>query len=373
MTDPSSPAQRAPDTLTFPCSACGADLAFAPGAEALVCPYCNHREAIARSAEEIVEHPFESYQALGKSTGWGATLQEIHCDTCGASFQVEPQVTSADCPFCGSSQVKPQETRTDRLQPESVVPFAVTADEVLTAFRAWLKKLWFRPSALKKMARTERHQIRGMYIPFWTFDALTQSYWDAEAGYYYYVTESYEDTDAQGNPVTRTREVRHTRWEPASGAHSAFFDDVLVPASRGIDPKLARKLAFQTGALAPYRPEYLVGMGAEDYQVDMPEAWPEAKGEMDAAIYRACERMVPGDTNRNLRVRSAYHNRSFKLCLLPIWVASYRYRGESYRFLCNGQTGAIAGDAPLSWVRIVLFAAALLALVATIIVLSNVL
>lgn len=353
-----------PGILTFPCKACGADLAFAPGAEALRCPYCDHSEKIARSADEIVEHAFESYASLGKKTGWGTALKEIRCESCGASFQVEPQVTSATCPFCGSAAVQERPSgETERLQPESVIPFAISSDQVRTSFEAWLKRLWFRPNALKRFAVTEKRLIKGMYIPFWTFDALTQSFWTAESGYYYYETESYWEQDANGERVERTRQVRKVRWEYSSGRHSAFFDDVLVPASRGVDPALASRLRYQTGALVPYQPQYLVGLGAEDYRIDMPEAWPVAQREIDGAIYRACGQMVPGDTHRNLQVRTSYHNRSFKLCLLPIWVASYRYQGKPYRFLCNGQTGEIEGEAPWSWIKITLFAAAMAALI----------
>jgi hypothetical protein len=34
--------------------------------------------------------------------------------------------------------------------------------------------------------------------------------------------------------------------------------------------------------------------------------------------------------------------------LLPVWIASYRYREKSYRFLVNGVTGKVAGTAPVS-------------------------
>ena len=36
----------------------------------------------------------------------------------------------------------------------------------------------------------------------------------------------------------------------------------------------------------------------------------------------------------------------------PIWIAAYEYRGRAYRFLVNGQTGEVQGEAPLSWWKI---------------------
>jgi hypothetical protein len=42
------------------------------------------------------------------------------------------------------------------------------------------------------------------------------------------------------------------------------------------------------------------------------------------------------------------------LCLLPVYVLSYRYRNKLYRFLVNGQTGKCAGDKPVSAGKIAL-------------------
>ena len=352
--------------LTFPCGACGADLEFAVGAEALRCSYCGHSETIPRSSEEITEQPFDEATVGRAATGWGADLKDIGCGMCGASFHVEPHVTSVSCPFCGSAQVEEHDTADDRLRPGSVIPFRIEKKEVSDRFKRWIRGLWFRPSALRHLALSDG--VRGVYVPHWTFDALTYSFWTAEAGYHYYVTESYTAVE-NGETVTKTRQVRQTRWERVSGTHSALFDDVLVPASKGVDRALAKKLDFDTKALVPYQPHFLVGFGAEDYQVDVQEAWPEARSDMEGAIRAACARKVPGDTHRNLHVTTSFHNRTFKLCLLPLWVASYRYAGKSYRYLCNGQTGTVKGEAPWSWVKITAAALTLTAVIVALVLL----
>ena len=45
---------------------------------------------------------------------------------------------------------------------------------------------------------------------------------------------------------------------------------------------------------------------------------------------------------------------TFKHVLLPVWVAAYKYRGQSYRFVVNGQTGKVQGERPWSWIKITL-------------------
>src|SRR4030095_8009148 len=129
----------------------------------------------------------------------------------------------------------------------------------------------------------------------------TQSHWTAEAGYYYYETETYQEQDAQGNWVTKTRQVQRVRWEPASGYHEQFLDDELVCASRGLPERLLRGVCpFELQALAPYNPGFLSGFLAEEYQVDLPPAWEQAKESIQAQLYAACGSEVPGDTHRNL-------------------------------------------------------------------------
>jgi hypothetical protein len=63
---------------------------------------------------------------------------------------------------------------------------------------------------------------------------------------------------------------------------------------------------------------------------------------------------VPGDTHRNLQVKTAFSNMTYKHVLFPVWIASYRYKDKVYHFLINGQTGEVQGQAPISWIRVAL-------------------
>ena len=35
---------------------------------------------------------------------------------------------------------------------------------------------------------------------------------------------------------------------------------------------------------------------------------------------------------------------TFKHILLPVWMAAYKFFGESYRFVVNGQTGRVQAN-----------------------------
>ena len=43
---------------------------------------------------------------------------------------------------------------------------------------------------------------------------------------------------------------------------------------------------------------------------------------------------------------------TFKHILLPVWLAAYKYRGKTYRFVVNGRTGNVQGERPYSTVKI---------------------
>ena len=293
-----------------------------------------------------------------RARGLGTPVTQVSCNDCGATVNVTPGEQTAKCAFCGSQQVLAQEAPGTAIRPESLVPFLVDKAGANQKFEQWLARLWFRPSDLKKMARL--HEMGGVYIPFWTFDAWVRSTWHAEAGFHYYETEFYTDED--GN--RETRQVQRTRWEPASGWRNDFFDDTLVCASKGLPPALVAKFrSFDTKQLSPYKPEFLAGWRAEAYAVDLMPAWGTAQDDMCRAQQIRCAGDVPGDTHRNLHVQNNFSNVTFKHILLPIWIAAYRYKGKPYQFLVNGQTGEVVGKAPWSVLKISLFTVAILALI----------
>jgi hypothetical protein len=191
--------------------------------------------------------------------------------------------------------------------------------------------------------------LKGVYLPYWTFDAQVHADWQAQSGYYYYVTESY--TDAQGN--RRTRQVRKTRWVPSSGSLDHFFDDELVPGSVGMHSNLLRKVEpFPTKQVVPYAPSYVAGWLVEQYQLDLVAAAHHARKAMIRQTERMCASQVPGDTHRNLQVQTFFTKQTFKHVLLPIWFVSYNYGAKSYQIVVNRVTGDIAGERPYSFWKI---------------------
>src|SRR5205085_1371646 len=81
-------------------------------------------------------------------------------------------------------------TAGELIAPEAVLPFAVDRNGVREALRTWVKSRWFAPSRLKKVTETE--QLKGTYLPHWTFDSKTVSDYAGQRGEHYYTTETYK-------------------------------------------------------------------------------------------------------------------------------------------------------------------------------------
>ena len=351
MVEPSSdPAddQVASAGTEFPCDSCGADMTWDPDEDSLACEYCGNKQAVQRVEREIVEYTLESAGAAAR--GLGLEVRVAACSNCGAEVAFDELDTARACVFCGSSNVLAQEANRNSLRPESLVPIDVGRETVERNYRRWHERLWFRPEEIKQ----KRFRAVGVYVPHWTFDCRVHSDWSANAGYYYYVPETYV-VMVNGKPQVRTRMVQKIRWVPAWGERDDAYDDVLVNASRGMPDDLARELGdFSLAALVPYRPEYLAGWSAEEYQLDLEQGWEAAAARVAESQRARCAADVPGDTQSGLRVSNHFGNVRWKHVLLPVWILTYTYRKKPYTVLIHGQTGKVVGEAPYSWKKILL-------------------
>jgi len=340
----------------FSCPACGGEAQWNPGKQALICPYCGatspaQMELTAAGEEVIKEHDLVAAMRSipDDKRGWQAKKTQVRCQSCQAISVFDPERVGQRCDFCGSSALVPYEEIKEAFRPESLLAMKLSESQVRDSIHQWYRTRWFAPNKLKTKALTDT--VRGLYVPYWTFDAQVHAEWTAESGYYYYETETY--TDANGK--TQTRQVQKVRWEPSSGSLDHFFDDELVPASRGVQPDLLRRVEpFPTKELTAYNPGFLSGWVVERYQLDLVAAAQNSREQMDAKLNGMCASQVPGETHRNLQVYPNYSGQTFKHILVPIWLLSYDYSRRAFQVVINGYTGAIAGRYPKSWVKITL-------------------
>jgi Zn finger protein HypA/HybF involved in hydrogenase expression len=336
----------------FHCPACGGEANWNPAKQALICPFCGTESPAVLQKRDgqtvIVEHDLvEALRNIPDSArGWQAAKMSVRCQSCHAISVFDPDKIAQRCEFCGSAQLVPYTEVKDAFRPESLLPLKISEPQARDLIRQWYGRQWLAPNALPKKALTDT--VKGIYLPYWTFDARAHSLWQADSGTYYYVREG-------------GKTQRRVRWTPAAGELSHVFDDALVPASLGVDAsKLRRIEPFPTSALIPYDAGYLAGWTVERYQIDLVAAATRARQQMEAELRRLCAAAVPGDTQRNLRVQSTFSDQRFKHILVPVWLMTYTYGAKSYQVVVNGVTGEMAGSRPWSWIKILLLAIVIL-------------
>ncbi|HDZ81035.1 MAG TPA: primosomal protein N' (replication factor Y) - superfamily II helicase [Roseobacter sp.] len=332
----------------FPCTTCGSDLRFDPQQNLLVCDYCGNTESISdrRRHQPIAELDFSMAIARQLPQAEMEETRVSTCPNCAAQVEFDPGKHATVCPFCATPVVI--DTGTNRhIKPRAVLPFALTETVARDAMTQWLGSLWFAPSNLQAYARKGR-RMQGIYVPYWTYDADTQSSYSGERGTVYYVTQT---VMRDGKPVQQ--QVPKVRWRSVSGRVSRFFDDVLVLASRSLPKKFTDALEpWDLAALEPYAPEYLAGFRAEAYAVTLEEGFAEAREIMDRMIERDVRFDIGGDRQQVHDIQTKLSNVTFKHVLLPVWLAAYKYQGKTYRFVVNGRTGNVQGERPYSTLKI---------------------
>jgi hypothetical protein len=348
-------------TQHFPCPGCGSRVEYAPGTQTMRCPYCGYEQQIAAADRHVREHSYDQWYAGPRKRIATVGAFVFVCQGCNA--RTESDKVSDRCQFCGAPLVA-DTSAGELVVPEVVVPFGLGQPQVRDAFTKWVKSRWFAPTSLRKVGATE--QLSGTYLPHWTFDSNTMTYYTGQRGTYYYVTETYTET-VDGKPVTRTRQVRHTRWSSVDGTVSRGFDDLLIPATTTLPDKQLQKLApWELRHGVPYQPAYLSGYRTLRYDVEPDTGLDSAKAIMHSVIEGDCKTDIGGDEQRVANMDTRYAQTMFKLVLLPVWIAAYLHAGRTWQVLVNANTGEVIGDRPYSAGKIVAAVFALVAVLALI-------
>jgi hypothetical protein len=347
-----APKEKPDETRTFKCRYCGGSIAYSATQRQLTCPYCGHAqdlaaEEVGQAADEF-EFTLETMQRA--RFGWGEARRELACEACGAVVAVAPDALTDTCAFCGSHRVLARDAAGDVLRPTSLVPFAVDRERMQAQVAEWLGRGWMHPPELRSVHALR--ELAGVYLPFWTFDAHIQANWKAEVG-----TERTHRYRSGGEWKTRTV----IDWHWRSGQVHLPINDHLVAGTERVSRAILRKVApFDLKGLVEYDPGYLAGWQAKGYDVQLQPAWETAKGEMRERAKRACYTDTGSHHVRNFQMAADFADERWRYVLLPVYLASYRFDERTFQVMVNGQTGQVAGQKPVAWLRVWLAIAALL-------------
>jgi predicted RNA-binding Zn-ribbon protein involved in translation (DUF1610 family) len=337
------------------CDNCGAELLYAPGTIALKCNYCGHSEDITSSAEDIVELELKQYLSDMGRQSHSEEITMIQCKNCGANQHIEEHYKSLHCIYCTTALIVADLYNEQWIVPGAILPFQITQEKAHQIFKSWVKGLWFAPSKLKK-ATLDPQNTKGLYTPYWTFDAQLHANYTGQRGEYYYVTK----TVGSGKNKKTVRE-RRTRWYPAAGQVSGFVNDTLTKASKQKSGQIPRQVEqWNLNLLKPFDSSFLAGFVTEKYTIPLKNGHDQAEKVANQIALNWSRRDIGGDTQSISSLDMTLSEETFKHILLPVYISRYHYKNKQYNFFVNGQSGKLSGQRPYSLWKIFFFVLSIL-------------
>jgi len=335
-------------SINFTCKSCGAPLRFSPVQNSLDCEFCQTKESIEQSIESIKEYDLEEALNFLAQHQEHVLDKEVTCNKCAATFTMTPYSLSSSCPFCQTPAIT---NFVKEIVPESLLRFQVSQTEAQERFKKWIGSLWFAPSKLKKFLDGEE-QLKGYYLPHWTYDAHTQTQYHGKRGDIYYVQVE-KTVVVNGRQERRMVQEARIKWTAVSGQVNQDFDDITIGASKTISNVILDNLApWNTTALVPFNQKYLAGFESEEYSIGLDNGYELAKVKMNHVIRQKIRADIGGDQQQISTLRTAYEDTSYKSVLFPIWTAKFRWKNKLYHYAINAQTGKVVGERPYSWLKI---------------------
>lgn len=352
------------------CINCGAELKYKPGSSVIKCGYCSYEETIVPTLTSFEELELKPYLEKMGAQFHTQKISMLHCKTCGANQHVEENYKSLHCVYCSQPLIVADSYDEEWILPGAVLPFQLNHQQSHAIFEKWVNGLWFVPNKLKRAA-LDPEKTKGLYVPYWTFDAQLYGEYSGKRGDYYYETESYYTTE-NGKNIRKSRQVQRTRWSNASGTISGFIDDTLISASTQKRNVLPDKITtWNLEGLKPFNSSYLSGFITEKYTLPLKEGHLQSNQKAEQIAVRWAKQDIGGDTQKIDHLNTQLSNETFKHILLPVYISSYVFNGKKYHFYINGQNGVIDGNRPYSFWKIFFFIVFILLIIAAFMFLSQ--
>ena len=329
------------NVIEFKCPCCSAGLAFDGHSQQLTCEYCDNSFDLdtvrAFNETESQNNSQEFHWEQASQNQWTEEDQEgIHsfvCPSCGGELITDAHTVATFCPYCSNPTVMPGRI-SDSLKPDALIPFRTTKEDA----KASLLQLCKGKALLPKFFTQEQHleKITGIYVPFWLYDCTTSL--DAS----YKATRVRTWSDAQYN-YTKTDHYLLRR-----GADADFSGIPMDGSSKMDDTFMESIEPYNYNDLIDFDKAYLTGYLADKYDVPSEKGELRIRQRVDNAITDMVQQSCIGyatliPTSRQLRVD---HSKA-RYVLMPVWILNTKYKGKTYTFAMNGQTGKITGSLPI--------------------------
>lgn len=289
----------------------------------LSCPSCGRQDNIENFSDEFIEKTFDENEVV-----------HYECNNCGAEILTDPDTTATNCSFCGAPVVLGDRLRGE-LAPAKVIPFSISKEEAIAAFKKWCRNGLLTPRGF--MAADRIKEITGIYVPFWMYDLDSNAQVEAVGTKIRtYTRGDYIYTETRFYNVYRDIDLRYV--------------NVPVDASEKLNDELMDKLEpYHYGNLKEFKTPYLAGYIAEKYNFTDEVLYSRVKEKVQPFIDSYIQSTIQGYATVNYKNKQIHTSKKNAMyVLLPVWMFAYDYDDQEHIFAMNGQTGKVVGKPPLS-------------------------
>lgn len=263
----------------------------------------------------------------------GQQMAQFQCNSCGGEIIGSPDMVSARCPWCNNNFVATGQLTSTRV-PDRMIPFAMTKEQALEAFKANMKGLKLIPREFKQVSVDD---IQGVYVPYWLYDATVAG----EGNFSCENIRTWTDSEYEY--------TEHREYQVYRSANVAFLD-VPVAGTTKVTDKLTESVEpFDYTKSVAFSPAYLTGFMTNKYDVDAQDANPRALERMKDSTEEVLRNSISGyDTvsTINTSIQPAFGELEY--VFLPMWLMNVDFQGKNYNYAMNGQTGKFVGTFPVS-------------------------
>lgn len=293
----------------------------------LSCPNCGREDDIETFPEENIQQKFTPEET-----------KEYHCENCGAVLLTEAETTATHCSFCGAPVIL-SDRLTGDLAPAKVIPFNISKEEAVTAFRKWTKNGRLTPRGFMNGDRIKK--MTGMYVPFWLYDIDGK----AEVAAIGTSVRTYQ----QGDTV-----ITETDFYDVQREIDLSYLKVPADASEKMDDELMDKLEpYDYDNLKDFRMPYLAGFLAEKYDFDEDALFSRIESKIVPYIDSYIGSTIAGYSSVSYTNKQINANKKkVYYTLFPVWMVYYDFENKEHTFAMNGQTGKVVGKPPISGFKV---------------------
>ena len=329
------------DLQEFKCPCCGGSIEFNSETQKMQCPYCDTEfdvDALKGYEDESkIDTPDEMEWETSAGTQWqeGETdgLRVYVCKSCGGEIVGDETLGATSCPYCDNPVVMTGQF-SGSLKPDYVIPFKKSKEDAKKAMRQHTKGKRLLPKVFKDENHIE--EIKGVYVPFWLFDA------DADANIRYKATKIHTWSDSN---YYYTR----TSYFAVHRSGSIGFERVPVDGSTKMADDLMESIEpYDFADAVDFKTAYLSGYFADKYDVDADDSITRANQRIKNSTEQAFAETVNGYSSvvpesSTIKLSSG----KARYALYPVWLLNTNWKGQKYVFAMNGQTGKFVGNLPL--------------------------